>query len=99
MNVTEANDTHTLLRWLLGIRQPSDVDVDDQELTDAAEDAAVRLAGRARGRLSAGLSEDDVRDSWQHVEACPWQDAAAASPSAGTTDQTNERTQRQETRK
>lgn len=98
MNITEAGDTNTLLRWVLGIREPSDVDVDDQELADAAEAAAVRLAGRAHRALSAGLTEDDVRDSWQRVEACPWQDVPASSSVGTTADQTNEGTQRQENR-
>lgn len=75
MNMTEANDTNTLLRWLLGIRRPAEIEIDDQELADAAEEAAARLAGRAYLSLSAGVTEDKVRGTWERVEACPWQDA------------------------
>lgn len=82
MTVTEANDTNTLLQWILGIRQPGDVDVDDQELADEAEKAAARLADRARLQQPAGLTGDAVHDGWAAVEACPWRDTSPAASEA-----------------
>lgn len=82
MTITEANDANTLLQWVLGIRQPSDVDVDDQELADAAEEAAARLADRAHRQLSAGLTGDAVHQGWAVVEACPWRDMLATEGEA-----------------
>lgn len=72
MNVGEANDLNTLLRYVLGIRRDHEVDVDDQEFCDDAEDAAARLAERANKALNAGLKEVDVRDAWQNLELGPW---------------------------
>lgn len=68
MNITEANDVQTLLRWIL----------DDHE--DAAEydamHAAERLANRAHRRLGAGRTRGRVLQEWTErrpmvIHDCP----------------------------
>ena len=58
MNIGEANDVNTLLRYMLGQQRSSfgDPVTDDQALA-----AAERLADRAGKTLQAGITGSDVR--------------------------------------
>lgn len=58
MNITEANDINTLLRWVTGMDSPLGPVPDD-----LACEAAAALAQRAHKKLMAGMDADDV---WQH---------------------------------
>lgn len=60
MNISEANDTNTILRYLLNqARWPVGVPTDAE-----AQAAAERLADRAHKPLSAGLRAQDVTEAW-----------------------------------
>lgn len=72
MNITEANDTNTVLRYLLGLPNlTGDVPTDDQ-----AQDAAERLAEKAAKALHAGLRPVDVAQAWHRVQVCPAEEPA-----------------------
>lgn len=57
MNIGEADDTITLLRWLTA-GMPSG------HLEDRAKASAQRLADRSRARIMAGISGDQVVANW-----------------------------------
>ncbi|GAA3223027.1 hypothetical protein [Actinocorallia longicatena] len=50
MNVTEANDTNTVVKALLGMREPD----------EKVREAVVRLSGRVRQRLHVGVHEREI---------------------------------------
>lgn len=57
MNIGEADDTITLLRWLTA-------DKPNDRQTEAAKAAAGRLADRSRARILAGLGGEEVIEKW-----------------------------------
>ena len=59
MNISEANDINTVLRYVL--RLPNGVG--EFRTAQQVHEAAERLAGRAHKTLSAGLMASDVRDA------------------------------------
>jgi len=66
MNVTEASQTNTLLRYLLG----EGPDAGDVITSAEAQTAAFYLAGRAHMALSAGLNGPELQRKWpQRPEA------------------------------
>lgn len=73
MNISEANDVNTLLRWLTGDLPHVDESnlLDDADLVlqqdDDARKAAMRLADRAYKALHAGLTGDRVQEAWEKV--------------------------------
>ncbi|MBO0875374.1 MAG: hypothetical protein J2P19_18485 [Pseudonocardia sp.] len=87
MNVQEAKSVNTVLRYILGLRKPEHVDIDDQEIRDDAEAEAAWLATRARAVLPDGLTRDQVHDAWKHLELGPWLDhegVPISEPAGGT---------------
>lgn len=62
MNISEANDLNTVLRYLLDVRRNG-----QPVARDSAREASARLADRARKPLGAGLDGDDVRELWGDV--------------------------------
>lgn len=59
MNITEANDTNTLIRAVMQAKiSPRKVD------WYAVREAARRLADRANKALSAGLRAEDIDKEW-----------------------------------
>lgn len=59
MNITEANDVNTLLRWL---GTPSNTHAPRPD-NDTARRAAQSLGERAFKTLGAGLRQDDIREA------------------------------------
>ncbi|NBH01919.1 hypothetical protein [Amycolatopsis sp. SID8362] len=59
MNITEANDTSRVLRYLLQLRTGGGRGPDDD-----VREAAVRLAGRVTKALHAGVTPDEVEAGW-----------------------------------
>lgn len=73
MNISEANDVNTLLRWLTGdlphIDERNEYDEADLVLMqdDDARRAAARLADRAHKALHCGLTAEKVHQAWDQV--------------------------------
>lgn len=59
MNITEANDTNRVLRYVLAVRQGRHT-ADDGEVREAA----TRLAGRVNKALHAGTTPEDIDAQW-----------------------------------
>lgn len=72
MNVTEAHAVNTLLRHVLNVDDGRDDADDPVEVADDAETAAAFLAGRARDRLGAGMSTDELHTRWEHLAIGPY---------------------------
>lgn len=69
MNITEANDTNGLLRYLLGVHETGGALPDDDEMLVAAQ----RLAARINAALHTGVTPEQVAAAWPGVEVCPAQ--------------------------
>lgn len=73
MNISEANDVNTVLRWLTGdlphVDERNLLDEADLVLQqdDDARRAAQRLADRAHKTLHAGMTPADVEQAWEKV--------------------------------
>lgn len=76
MNIAEANDLNTTLRYLLGLRTEFEQNVDDQDLYDNAREATVRLVERGHEVLGPGLRREDIEDAWERLDLPPWRDSA-----------------------
>lgn len=66
VNITEANDTNRLLRYVLGVRDSGQLPDDDQMLA-----AAARLAERVNKAIGCGITPAQVTAAWPNVEVCP----------------------------
>ncbi|QKV74513.1 hypothetical protein [Amycolatopsis sp. Hca4] len=60
MNITEANDTNRVLRYLLDLRQGVEPARDDD-----VRDAALRLSARINKALHAGITPSQVGTEWE----------------------------------
>lgn len=69
--VTNANDVNALLEYVIGFR-PTGVDKTDDELCEAARQAAERLAEQAHSVLACGLNAKRVHETWSWMELGPW---------------------------
>jgi hypothetical protein len=72
MNVTEANATNLLLRYVLGLPSLNQCGDGATQFNNDAGEAVLLLAERARKALGAGLNLDDVRDAWNRLELAGW---------------------------
>lgn len=73
MNITEANETNTVLDYLLGLPGPSGEVPSDE----TARAAAAHLAEKANKALGAGLTAQAVTDNWHRVQVCPATEATS----------------------
>jgi len=70
MNIGEATDVNTVLRYLTGTRDTGGTVPAD----NAAEEACIRLAGRVNKAIRCGITPEQVAAVWHNVEVCPAQD-------------------------
>ncbi|MFB9924895.1 hypothetical protein ACFORO_26005 [Amycolatopsis halotolerans] len=59
MNITEANDTSRVLRYLLAVRQGTHTAADGD-----VREAAARLAGRVNKALHTGITPEQIDAQW-----------------------------------
>jgi hypothetical protein len=72
VNITEANDTTRLLRYLFALKDPAGQLPADHTVRDAA----MRLASRVNKALHTGPTPAQVAAAWANVEVCPARDEA-----------------------
>lgn len=68
MSIRDANDYNTVIRYVLGMRDASGLDLVAE---DDAWNAAVRLADRAHSVLGAGLTRREVAETWAAARPGP----------------------------